>query len=539
MSLRPTPPRALRGYAPLAALVVAVAAFTTLVPTTGNEILATSTRTRGGGTIVAGGSDPGDTTVTTGAGGVASGGTATPGQRGITAPVAGCADRKLQIPAFEYSPPCVAFSGNNGGATTKGVTADTIKVTWRLAADNGTAGAVQSAAGDGIDITDSKEDIVRTIEGITEFINKNFQLYGRKIDIDVFDGRGVGADEVQGAGQDGANADAVTVADQKAAFMDASAGTAPYTDALARRKVVSIGVNYLSEEWYTERHPYVWTGVSCTQTVRMLAEYANKRLYGGTADHAGEGLRGKPRKIAVIAPENSYYQDCVRTLAADLAKEGNKLAAELSYALDINTISQDSSSIIARLSADNITSVLMVTDPVSPLFFSSKATQQRYNPEWILAGTAATDTDVVAQQYDQEQWAHCFGFRTFFAGKSREQSDAYAAFKLARPSEEPAGLALYGIYQRLLQMAIGIQQAGPNLTPATFGAGMQGYDGGSGFYGAMRGRPGLHTLQTDAEEVYYDPKAISSFNRAAGAYVPSTPKYELGQWPREKPKVKS
>ena len=221
----------------------------------------------------------------------------------------------------------------------------------------------------------------------------------------------------------------------------------------------------------------------------------------------------------------------------ELAKEGNAVADNLSYALDINTISQDSSSIVAKLSADGITTVIMVTDPVSPLFYTAKSTQQRYNPEWVITGTAAVGTDVVAQQYDQGQWAHAFGLRTFFAGQAREQTQAYLAFKTARPTQEPAGLALYGIYSQLLQMAIGIQLAGPNLTPATFGAGMQSFAGGTGFYGTLRGRPGFHTLQVDADEVYYDPNAISTFNGGKGAYVPTSPHYELGQWPRQKPNV--
>lgn len=532
--LAPTPPRPLRGYAPLVALVVILAAFTTLVPSTGKQLLTSEVRAgRTGGTIAAGGAE----TPAVAGPGVASGGVAAPGRSGAVAPATGCADRKLQVPGDQYSPPCVAFSGNNGGSTAKGVTADTIKVTWRLPADNGSAAAVQSAAGDGIDITDTKEDVVRTIQGITEYFNSHFQFYGRKVAMDVYDGRGVGADELLGAGQDGANADAVTVASQKGAFMEANAGTAPYTDALARRGVLNIGVDYLSEEWYNERHPYVWTGVSCTQTVLMAAEYANKRLFKANADLAGDGLKGKPRKVAIIAPENSYYQDCVKTFQRELAKEGNAVAASLSYALDINTISQDSSSIVARLSADDITTVVLVTDPVSPLFFSAKSTQQRYNPEWVITGTAAVDTDVVAQQYDQEQWQRAFGLRTFFAGESRENTDAYRAFKTARPNQEPAGLALYGIYQRLLQMAVGIQLAGPNLTAATFGAGRTNYNGGTGFYGTLKGRPGTHTLQVDAEEVYYNPTAISSFNGGKGAYIPTTPHYELGQWPREKPKV--
>ena len=33
-----------------------------------------------------------------------------------------CPDRAEQIPGDPYSPPCIQFSGDNGGATAKGVT---------------------------------------------------------------------------------------------------------------------------------------------------------------------------------------------------------------------------------------------------------------------------------------------------------------------------------------------------------------------------------------------------------------------------------
>ena len=43
----------------------------------------------------------------------------------------GCPDRELQVPGDPYSPPCTTFSGDNGGATSRGVTGDTITVAVR------------------------------------------------------------------------------------------------------------------------------------------------------------------------------------------------------------------------------------------------------------------------------------------------------------------------------------------------------------------------------------------------------------------------
>jgi hypothetical protein len=396
---------------------------------------------------------------------------------------------------------------------------------------------VQAAVGSGVDIIDTPADIRRTIAGFEDYFNARYQLYGRKLDIDVFDGRGSGADELVGGGQDGANADAVTVADEKGAFVDASVGSAPYADALARRGVIASGLDYASDEWYAERDPYVWGGVSCSQSLRQMADYMNHRIFGGTADHAGGDLAGRPRKIAMISPENSYYQDCVRTFLGLIGAKGNSIVENLTYALDINTVSQDTSAIVAKLAADGITSVICFTDPVSPLFYTAKATQQRYFPEWLTVGTAATDADFAGQQYDQQQWVHAFGLRSLTENTPRRGSVAYAAFKSVRPDEEPAGLALFTIYAQLLQVVIAIQGAGPHLTPETYAHGWQTYPGGTGLFGAWRGRPGDHTFQVDADEVYWDTKRISTYNGLPGAYVPISPRYEVGQWPTGKPAV--
>src|SRR5688500_6889895 len=57
-------------------------------------------------------------------------GVATPGGSG-TVPPTGCTDRSLQVIGDPYSPPCIAFAGNNGGATSRGVTAEEIIISAR------------------------------------------------------------------------------------------------------------------------------------------------------------------------------------------------------------------------------------------------------------------------------------------------------------------------------------------------------------------------------------------------------------------------
>ena len=53
------------------------------------------------------------------------------GSGGATGGVQPCKDRAQQVPGDPYSPPCYAFSGNNGGATSKGVTGNVIHVSAR------------------------------------------------------------------------------------------------------------------------------------------------------------------------------------------------------------------------------------------------------------------------------------------------------------------------------------------------------------------------------------------------------------------------
>jgi hypothetical protein len=515
----------LRGYGPLVALVVLFGLITVLTPTVSSErIVTTTTGGRDGSSVALG---ERGRTETSGGGviGPASGG-------GTTEP---CADRPRQIPADPYSPPCIAFSGDNGGKTTRGVDAKTIEITYRLTSDPSLQDTISSVGGG--DALDSPEAVERTAYGLVEYFNSRFQFYGRKLKLVPFQGRGQLSTELLGGGQDAANNDAIKVAKEIGPFADVSAVSQPYSDALAREKVMAFGAPYMSREWFTARRPYVWSlAPDCTKLVELVSGYANRRVFGFPADFAGGDLKGRPRKIAVIAPDNPVYQECVDAGEAEIRKDGHSWATRESYTLDIASLSSQAASLVAKLSSAGITTVACACDPILPIFMTAKAREQGWFPEWNVLGTALTDVDVVGQLYDQEEWSHAFGISALGKLEPLRGSFGYQAYKSVR-SDEPA-LVVDLLYYSFYVLAIGVHMAGPNLTPETFEKGMFAYPGGSGIAGRWKFGPGDYTPMEDAREIWWDPDAISIQNGEPGAYRGTSDKrYRGDEWPREQPPV--
>ena len=106
-----------------------------------------------------------------------------------------------------------------------------------------------------------------------------------------------------------------------------------------------------------------------------------------------------------------------------------------------------------------------------------KANEQDYHPEWITGGLAFVDQDIVSQLIDPEQWQHAFGLAFNAESEPLGRSFPRAAYRAMRPASEPA-FGVEELYYQMYLLAIGIQMAGPNLTPETFEAGMFAYPGG-------------------------------------------------------------
>jgi hypothetical protein len=536
----PAVSRLIRGYGPLLAAVVVFALMAAFVPTVDREVVAgtggDAAAGSGGGADVLGESVAAGDAGTAG-GGAAAGGVAATGKGKLPPGVkSGCPDRAKQVPNDPYSPPCIAFSGSNGGSTSRGVTGEKIVVAARVLNEPGFQQALADVAG--AQITDTPEDIKRTLLGLTEYFNKYFQFYGRKFEIHFFDGKGSSTTELLGGGQEEAQADAVSAAEEVKAFADITAGTAPYHDELTRRKVVAFGAPYMSREWMTARRPYSWSlATDCSIVTESVAEFGLKRLAGKKAEFAGAAYSDQTRRFGTLSPENPWYQECADA-GAKISEQGGYPAAErIKYKLDLGSMSNQATNVIAKLKSAGITTVVCGCDPVFPIFLTQKAQEQGYEPEWIVTGTALTDQDIVGQLYDQNQWKRAFGISYLGSPENPRASAAYFAYKKMR-TDEPAFIAEI-IYYQLYMLAIGVQMAGPNLTPQTFEQGMFAYPGGNGRVGSWGFGPRAYTPTLDFREIWWNTEATSGQNGKKGAYieVDGGKRHKFGTLPKGDPKV--
>ncbi len=168
----------------------------------------------------------------TGSGGVvaSSGGSANSGPigtvtvgGGLTRGGTACGPGVRQIPYSAYADYCeTKFSGNNGGATANGVTGTTITIAVRKYSDSQGANALavqaEGEAAGGV----SSDANWGYIQQIVKYLNTQFELYGRQVKLDLFNGQGSGTNETLGQGQAAACADADTAANSVHAFGDST-----------------------------------------------------------------------------------------------------------------------------------------------------------------------------------------------------------------------------------------------------------------------------------------------------------------------------
>ena len=552
--------RLFRGYGPLIGFAAIFLAVAVLVPSQQREVrveaaggsgsgseLSSDDASVAGATETVPGSDAALGTTDASLGGTAGGAgggaggaggaNAKGGSNSGPAKVAGCG--AAQIPGDPYSPPCVQFSGGNGGATSRGVTADKIVVSVRVGSfANGMLDALSKVANAKIP-NESPQVITKTVDGLVEYFNKRFQFYGRKLEVVKWDGKGDVLKETTGGGQEGAQADALKVSQEIKAFADVSAVSPVYADALASKQVINIGVPFTSREWMTQRKPWSWSQFTdCSTVVESVASYYAIKLAGQPAALAGGDLKGQARRAMIIAPENSWYQECVRAGINILQKAGKAgdLVDSLKYQIDIPRMSDQAASLIQKLKAERITTVVCGCDPLLLTFLTAKAKEQNYQPEWVITGVSLIDNDMIGQILQQDQWGRAFGVSFSGPTQAAGQGLGYRAYKSVRPDEPSVGVEL--IYNQLYLLAIGIQGAGPNLNPQTFEKAMFDYPRRSGPSGTWGFGPGDYTTSDDAREVFWNPSVASVQTRSPGTYQDPNggKRFPIGQWPNTPPR---
>jgi len=517
--------RLLRGYGPAVAIAAIIALIAVLVPSKAQKVVSGSNAGSSGNEIGVGDNGAAGSSGGQAASAAAAGAAGTQGQAGtagktVTLPghTTACTGQALQIPGDPYSPPCILFSGDNGGATSKGVTGNSITIAVRLTADQSFQQTLAKLAG--AQLRDTNDDNVRTIKALAQYFNTHFNFYGRKINIVTYTGQGSLSAELQGNGQAQAQADAVSVGKQTNAFGDMTAESEPYATALQQQQVMGFGDPYMPGYWHNSHAPYDWSlATDGTDLATDVANYAVQKLCppGTPAAYAGGNLKNAPRKFAGIAPANELYQVSA-TVFKQIMEAHGCAVDNYSYTLDLGTESQQAQNLISKLKTQGYTTILCGCDPIFPVYMTGQESSQSYLPEFVEIGAALVDQDYVGQLYNQQAYAHAIGISPNQPTVPYTQTIGYEAYKQIDPNGEPAFFVDI-IYLQMDMLALGIQMAGPHLTPATFQQGMFNFKPALGPAGLWGWNQNQYTIPNDFREVCWSPSTVSANNQKPGAYV--------------------
>jgi hypothetical protein len=347
-----------------------------------------------------------------------------------------------------HSPPChfEIFHGDNGGKTAaKGVTASEIKVAFPITA------------------ADDKGQI-ETINSLVNHFNQRYEFYGRRI-TPVFVARWPFDDAAQN------EATASELADT-GAFAVASGtlywnANASIHRRLAAEDIISVvgqQTAFGSKDMVEGR---TWTvDPPMDQRLRTGGRFVCRVLNGKHAVHAGDELRDRQRKFAIVVleekaggPDSEPLEETLK--ACSVGFKVFRLPYWAGYA--------DYTTLMNNLHTDGYTTVLPVSPYVQGQLYSG-ATRAAYYPEWVDFGIAGTHLEYMwggPGRTDTVGHAdHAFGIAAEFSirpgvGEARALAAWREGGARGDGNAEPW-------YDPLLVIAAGIQGAGPNLSPDRF-----------------------------------------------------------------------
>ncbi|HYK30982.1 MAG TPA: hypothetical protein VEV63_03435 [Streptosporangiaceae bacterium] len=451
---------------------------------------------------------------------------------------------KLKIPYY-FAGQCYApFKGNNGGATYQGVTANSIKVVLYLAEPHD---PVLSYIEGSIADTDTNAQTIATVKGYAKFLQTYYETYGRTIDLIPFVATGPATDDVS------ARADATTIVETIKPF--AVIGGPILTSAFGQEIVANkiFCIDCLPDQpngYYAANSPYViGLGMNGDEGQVQLADYIGAQLAGRPAAFAGNSaMHSQKRKFGLVYISTGQESETqTNHFVQSLAKLHVKLAARIAYT---SPVTIDSVSIIAKLKAAGVTSVIFSGDPVAPGSLTRAATSQNYFPEWIISGAALTDTTIFARTYDQKQWAHAFGISFLAARTDPKVSGSTYLYHWFYGKNPPAHTGSAVTTPLITLLYVAVQATGPDLTPANLLAALfaapkppEALTQPMITYGHHGIWPQTDYLGIDdATEIWWNPKAsgpdeLNHQGKGMYEYVQGGKRYLPGLWPHVAPDV--
>jgi hypothetical protein len=447
-----------------------------------------------------------------------------------------------QFAELTTAPPCIPkFTGKNAGATYAGVTATEVKIVWYQAKENPTVTGVLRPLG----LAQSREDERTYLQAAEQFINDKFELYGRKVKIEPFEGQCDYAPADVPCLRSEAQQIAKSI--KPFAVVWATAVGLEFYEERSKAKVINAGGWHFDDSFNIRNRPYhydIFMGGS--QQAKLAGEYWCKRMAGKPARYAGDpNLRARTRKLGIVTPDLPVNVSSAEELARIVRKCDDNGARISTYAPDTTRAGEQSIAGTARFKSEGVTTVMFFSDPIGPVFATGAAGRQQYSPEYTMAGSGLVDYDLLARLYDQKQWANAFGPSDLPEFTPFEESDTVKVWRAAGRPGLPNKANQLG-WNYLTFISSGIMGAGPTVNPLNFEQALLtseptgGWDKGANpkqVY--VKFGKGDYTAVSDAREAYWDGKAISAIDGKPGAYVSLNGgrRYKLGEWPPGEPQL--
>ncbi|MGZ4675161.1 MAG: hypothetical protein ACXVJ7_11000 [Acidimicrobiia bacterium] len=371
---------------------------------------------------------------------------------------------KVAIP-WTYSAPCAKqFTGDNGGATADGVTKDSIKIVVYVGdpAKNPLQSATVKGAGADVSPATAKQ----VYKGYFDLFSKYYNTYGRKLDIQFFDGTGGPSDEVT------ARADADAIADMHPFAVLSGANQTPvWSQELTARHVMCLGNCSLAvpQQTVIDNSPYLESVGPTPEQAGLMTAKLVKTLAGKKAVYGGDDVKNKTRVFGVTHYDtvDGQQKAAFDTLKTQMTKDGIKIAADLPFQLDLARGQENARTMIAKLKEAGVTTVVYTGDPLTPGNLTKEATAQNYFPEWVIGSNVLVDIALFGRTYDQAQWQHAFGLALTGARVNQNANEGYNLYKWfngVKPQNNTYGI----IIADLAPVVKGIHLTGPDLTPENF-----------------------------------------------------------------------
>jgi hypothetical protein len=360
---------------------------------------------------------------------------------------------------------------SNGGATSPGVTANSIKLVAVLPTPE--RSSQQAAAAQLNNLATGSRGTWE--DAIHDYLVANLPFYetwGRDIDVSFYTSTGI--DETS------QRADAVAILAMKpfAVINFDSFGLDTLMARLAQAKVMTESFSVSPEESAAQA-PYWWGGNDTDAAATASAEVIGKNLAGKKAQYAGsDELTSQTRKFGLVMIKDVIDEDRFKQ---NLGKYKGTITTTNTYvgsggALGDATVAQEQAPVmVTRMKDAGVTTVILFTDVAMNRALMEQATAQQWSPEWFVTGAGYFDLPVLAQGYPDDQAEHTFGISlippyfdlpdevTAITGTTGAFNWFFGSNLGTTSGAVPGGLNWF---------LDGIHNAGPKLTPQTFKQGL-------------------------------------------------------------------